>query len=73
MQRYVAEDGDRGHLMIGNFHSGIFLVFYFHEPIMNVEISTKYHFATDFLETRNVAASNLDSYILFSCKQIFKF
>jgi len=46
-QSYVSEDGDSGHLMIGNFHSGIFLVFYFHEPIMNLEISTKYHFATD--------------------------
>jgi hypothetical protein len=46
MQRYVSEDCDGGHLMIGNFHSGIFLVFSFHEPLMNPEISTKYHFAT---------------------------
>jgi hypothetical protein len=47
IQRYVSVDGDRGHLIIGNFHSGILLLFSFHEPLMNLEISKKYNFATD--------------------------
>jgi hypothetical protein len=34
-------------LWFATFILGIFLVFSFHEPLTNPEISTKYHFATD--------------------------